>query len=350
MATMAVCGYLVTDSALMGVDLTKPWWNEKATDSAAVDSARFFWFGDLQLSYYDAHSMVGVNMDLIDETDGLPDPYELVENGNWTLSRMLELMRDSENDLDGKGILTHEDRFGVATDRESLFSLIIGTGTYISGRDQYGLPQMTCFTDEKLYDVFSLISSSLYENNSYVYNTEINSADGVSSASHFKSGKSLFFISNLGSLESLRDMEYEFGVLPMPKFAESQTQYVSFLSADDATAVGVLATGRNLLRTGNILENLAAESHRTGGLRDCYVDTVLSFRYVNDEKSRANLDLILEGGTFEPAEIYGWGGVCERLLAIADKKEVYASTLASVKLKALSDISDTVEEVNKHKG
>jgi hypothetical protein len=144
-------------------------------------------------------------------------------------------------------------------------------------------------------------------------------------------------------------MEYEFGVLPMPKYSESQTDYVSLIYASDATALGVMKTSRDLKRTATVLENLAAESHREKGIRKCYVDSVLSFVYLNDEKSRKNLDIILGTGVFEPGQIYGWGGICEKLTEIAGKKDVYASSLASVRIKAISDVSDTIEEVNRHR-
>ncbi|MBE6587040.1 MAG: hypothetical protein E7647_01335 [Ruminococcaceae bacterium] len=349
MATMAVCGYLVTDLDLPGLDLTKPWWNEKAVDSSCVDSARFFFFGDIQLSYFDAHSMVGVNMDMVSDISGMPDPYDLVDNGKWTVDEMIRMMNMADADMDGNGSLTWEDRYGAALDRSGVISLIVGCNSYISTRDEYGLPELSCFTDDKLYDVYALLSDTLYSRNEYIYDTVKNEADGMSAAAMFKNGYSLFHITTVGELANLRTMEYEFGVLPMPKYSENQTDYVSLIHAPDATAVGVMKTGRDLRRTGGILENLAAESHREKGIRRCYVDSVLSFVYLNDEKSRKNLDIILSSGVFEPSQIYGWGGICEKISEIAGKKDIYASSLASVRLKAISDVSDTIEEVNRHR-
>ncbi|MBQ2729715.1 MAG: hypothetical protein IJF69_02970 [Clostridia bacterium] len=349
MATMAVCGYLVTDIYLSGMDMDKPWWNVYAIDSAAVDSKRFFFYGDLQLSYYDAHSMVGVNMDMIEDIDGIQNPYTLVDTGKWTFDAMLSMMSMADVDLDGNGVRTYEDRYGTAIDKSSVLPLIVGCNSFISGRDEYGLPTMTCFGDGKLYDVFKMISDSLYERNDFVYDTVKNEADGMSAAAMFKSGYSLFYLTNVGALANLRDMDYEFAVLPMPKYSENQKNHVSFLSGKDASAIGVMMTCRNFKRASNIIENLAAESHRKGGLRECYIDTVLSFKYVNDEKSRKNLSVVISSGVFDPAEIYGWGGVCDRLTELVGNSDEYASTLASVRLKALSAISETVEEVNKQK-
>lgn len=349
MATMAVCGYLVTDSYLDGMDLQKPWWNFSAIEGASVDKAYFFFFGDIQLSYYDAHSMVGVNMDMIADIDGISDPYGLVERGQWTVDEMYRMMQAAESDVDGNGERTWEDRYGTCVDDSMVLSLIMGCDTSISSRDDYGLPYISSFEDEKFYDAFKLISDSFYERSDFIYDTKKNEKDGMTAASMFKEGRSLFYVTTVGQLSALRDMDYEFGILPMPKYSTDQKDYVSFLSAKNASAVGVISTGRNLLRTSNILENSAAESHREGGLVDCYVDTVLSFRYVNDEKSRENLNNILSSGVFDPCEIYGWGGVSDKLIELAGDSDTYSSTMASVKLMAISDINHTVEEVNKFK-
>ncbi|MBQ3527046.1 MAG: hypothetical protein IJA52_00625 [Clostridia bacterium] len=348
-AAMAVNGYIAPLRYLSGINLNKPWWNMSAIESASVDGVYFFFFGDIQLSYYDAHSMVAVNMDMVEEIEGMKNPYSLVDRGEWTFDAMLRMMQDAAYDVDGNAAMTYEDRYGAATDTSILFPLVIGCNTSLSARDEYGLPYMKCLNDEKFYDSFALVSDNLFERNDFLYDTVKNEADGMNQAAMFKTGRTLFYISTVGSLANLRTMDYEIGVLPVPKYTEMQTDYVSFISGDHASAFGVIATGRNLKRTSVILENMAAESHREGGVRQCFVDKVLSFRYVDDEKSRKNLMDILDSGFLDPADIYGWGGIVERLEGIAGKSEVFSSTLASVRLKSLSDISDTVENVNKYR-
>ncbi|MBR6676732.1 MAG: hypothetical protein IKL24_05315 [Clostridia bacterium] len=349
MATMAVCGYLVTDVYLPGMDLTKPWWNEKAIEGVSVNETRYLFYGDLQLSYYDSHSMVGVNMDMVKDISTLPDPYKLVERGEWTLDRMLEMMTVAASDTDGNNLMTKDDRYGGAVDRRSILSLISGAGAVLSEKDKQGIPTLSCFTDDLLYDVFKKVSDSLYAYNRYVYDPVKNEADGMSSAAMFKSGRTLFHITTVGTLADLRNMEYEFGVLPMPKYTESQSRYISLINAAECSAIGVLPTGRDLRRTSNILENLAAESHRQSGIKSCYVDSVLSFMYVNDEKSRENLELIFSTGTFEQCQVYNWGGICPLLEEIAPKSESFSSRLAAIRMKAVEEVGNTVIELLKFK-
>lgn len=348
MSTLAVAGYLVTDEYLTAVNLSKPWWKTALMQEAAVEGAQFLFFGDINLSYYDAHSMVGVNMSLLRNYTGLSNPYDLVDSGKWTLDAMLSMMDAVDADIDGDGMQTWEDLYGTALSSKDAFPLLYGSGVRISQKDEYGIPALTCSTSEAFYNTFMKIAEQLYDRNPYVYDTEINEADGISSRDMFLERHSLFYITDIGSLGSLRDMDDEFGVLPVPKGTEYQEDYISYLPGN-VSALGVMATGRNLLRTGIVLENLAAEGYRPGGMRECYVDSVLSFKYVDDEKSRENLYGILNTGTIDPAAIYNWGGISDTLRELMRDAGVFSSRLASIERAAEAQINDTLEAVQKYR-
>ncbi len=349
MSSLAVSGYLAEDKKLDGIDLSKPWWNSEVTDEANVDDVNYYFFGDMQLSFFDAHSMVGVNMDMAENIASVVDPYKAVCNGSWTIDKMLAMAAEAANDLDGNGSVTSDDIFGISLEQSSLLPAIYGCGVRLSRSDEYGLPELEYPQNEAFYDVFKKVSDSLFSGGDVVYDPERVAGDTVSAASQFKRGSSLFFITDIGSLYSLRTMEYEFGVLPMPKYSEIQKDYVSLISAENVTAVGVPVTAKGLSFSGAVLENIAAESHREGGTAQCYVDTVLSFRYVNDEASRENLTSILHSGTLDTADIYNWGGVCDTLAGIAGKADVYSSTLDRIEREVRSELSKTVTEINKNR-
>lgn len=348
MSTLATAGYLVTDEYLTAVDLSKPWWKTALMQEAAVDGGQFLFFGDIHLSYYDAHSMVGVNMSLLKDYAGVENPYDLVDRGIWTLDTMLAMMDAVDADMDGSGALSWEDLYGAALSPEEAFPLLYGADVRISRMDDYGLPLLTCSTDEAFYNVFTKISTQLYSGSPYVYDTEANEADNVSSRDMFLGRHSLFYITDIGSLGNLRDMDDEFGVLPIPKRDAYQENYISYLPGD-VSALGVMVTGRNLLRTGIVLENLAAEGYRPGGIRECYVDSVLSFKYVDDEKSRENLYRILDTGTVDPAAIYNWGGIMDTLQDLVREPGVFSSRIAAIQRAADTEIKDTVEAVEKYR-
>lgn len=347
MGAMAANGYLVTSDYLVEVDMEKPWWNKKATEALSVDERNFLIFGDLQLSYYDAHSMVGVNMEMVEKIDGMPNPYELVDSGLWTVSKMLEMAQAATADIDGNTVMTYEDRYGAVIDRNAILPFIFGCDTNLSAKDSYDLPLITCIDNEKFFDVYTLITQSMYDRSTSMYVCEDNEADNMTDLGMFKNERALFVVTTVGELNELRYMDCEFGVLPMPKYAPEQTNYVSYISGEDIWALGIPASSRNFLRTGIILENLAAETWREGGVRDTYVDSTLEFKYVNDEKSRENLHIILDSGRFDLLEVYGWGDLSETVIEeAASASEKLMSTLAQNERGVRGDLADFIEKIS----
>ncbi len=347
MGAMAANGYLVTSDYLVEMDMEKPWWNKEATEALSVDQKSFLIFGDLQLSYYDAHAMVGVNMEMIEKIDGMPNPYELVDNGTWTVSKMLEMAQAATSDIDGNQAMTYEDRYGAAIDRDAILPFIFGCDTNMSAKDSYDLPVITCIDNEKFFDVYTLITQSMYNRSTSMYVCEDNEADNMTDLDMFKNERSLFVVTTVGELNELRYMDCEFGVLPMPKYWADQKEYVSYISGEDIWALGIPASSRNFLRTGVILENLGAETWREGGVRDTYVDSTLEFKYVNDEKSRENLHTILSSGRFDLLEVYGWGELSETVVEeAASASEKLMSTLAQNERSVRADLADFIEKIS----
>ena len=119
-------------------------------------------------------------------------------------------------------------------------------------------------------------------------------------------GRSLFLVTQIGVLKDMRDVDFELGVVPMPKFDEEQPDYRSLIF-QGANAVGIPITNPDPDRTGLVLEHMAARS--TGTVRDVYLNQTLDFKYIQDRESQEMMDIILNTGLFELASVYGWGGL-----------------------------------------
>lgn len=347
MGALALEGYILPHDRLKGINTKKPWWNIKASEDVSVAGEMYMLFGDIQLSFYDAHSIVGFNMDIVSETDGIADPYKLAGRGEWTLDSMFNMIRSVSADVDGNGERTFDDRYGAVSDGSEIIPLLEGAGKTIVTSRGNGVPEVTCHADESFYDTFMLISDMMYPRSGIpcVYDTVKNSADNYSAAAYFLGGNALFFVTDVGHLYPLREMEHEFGLLPMPKADPAQENYISYIRPDSVTALGIPAVLREAEYTFAVLENLAAESYRAGGTREKYLDSVLQFRYVNDEQSRIWLDTVLEGGVFDRGEIYDFGGAADALKKLCRDPDTYSSEMAKAARDALTDIKETMEKI-----
>ena len=84
-------------------DFAEPWWNQNCNDTLTVRGKLFTVASDA--SYFDklATIVVFYNQQLAADY-GIGDMYATVEEGGWTLDRMIELGEKVTADLDGNGI------------------------------------------------------------------------------------------------------------------------------------------------------------------------------------------------------------------------------------------------------
>ena len=106
----------------------------------------------------------------------------------------------------------------------------------------------------------------------------------------FSSGKTLFFGSgSFSTVEKIRDMECDFGILPCPKYDEEQTAYRTLIY-DGGYIGAVNGNSENLDLAGAVLEALNAETYRS--VTPIYYETALKVKYTRDDTSAQMIDLI----------------------------------------------------------
>jgi hypothetical protein len=139
----------------------------------------------------------------------------------------------------------------------------------------------------------------------------------------------------------MRDVDYEIGVVPMPKYDEAQEAYRSYIY-HGAGAMGIPKTNSDTARTGVIAEYLAAYSHET--VKETYFNETLDFKYIQDEEGQKMLDIIFSNGTVDLTAVYGWGNVQTviRQQLFGGKTEV-VSRVEKLAAKIESGIADTIE-------
>ena len=123
----------------------------------------------------------------------------------------------------------------------------------------------------------------------------------------FREGRGLMYISGILSTTYLRDMEDEFGIIPLPKYDEAQSEYYTWMNLNNSSSLAIPISNHNLEMTGMICEALAAESMTT--LTPAYYETTLSGKVARDDDSIAMLDIILNSGVFDFANMFNLGKV-----------------------------------------
>ena len=125
----------------------------------------------------------------------------------------------------------------------------------------------------------------------------------------------------------LRSMETDFGIVPNPKYTESQERYYDLISLGSGNGMAIPVTTQDTERTGIIVEALSAESKYT--LTPAYYDITLKTKLSRDEESAAMLDIIFTSRVFELGLEFGWGGLFDLPGSLTGKgSDAIASSVA----------------------
>ncbi len=117
----------------------------------------------------------------------------------------------------------------------------------------------------------------------------------------FVSDHSLFIVTYLVNASKFRDMKSGYGIVPMPKYDETQKEYVSFAVPDLAGVPYIVADAE---ASSIILEALQYESWKT--VRPAYFDITLKDKYSCDSFSGQMLDILMENPTCCFTYLYGY--------------------------------------------
>jgi hypothetical protein len=127
--------------------------------------------------------------------------------------------------------------------------------------------------------------------------------EGAEMMAQWMSGRVMFFDGLLKYASNMRDMEDDFGILPLPKFDEAQAKYCTTPGAG-INLFAVPVTVKDSECVSAVLEGLAILGHQD--IIPTYYDTVLKSKYARDEESAEMLDLIRENIIVDfGAQIYG---------------------------------------------
>jgi len=106
----------------------------------------------------------------------------------------------------------------------------------------------------------------------------------------------------------LRDMEDDYGILPMPKYNEQQESYHSFLNAWNSSFIGV-PLHADVDKAGFVMEAMAYASYEM--VRPSIYEIALKTKVTRDSESARAIDIIIESSYMDLNGIYNFGNSTE---------------------------------------
>lgn len=322
------------------LDFSKPWWPSYTVDSLTLNGQMYLISN--YISYYGFHSTrtIFFNRDMVNSY-GLPSPYELVDNNEWTLDKLISMTKDVYDDKNGNGVVDKEDIYGFAMTVP--YCLFENFGFEAWGKTEDGSELFLDTYSDKTVALMDKLCDWLVSGRSGCFYSASHSDryGDDSSNTWFSEGRVLYTYGAIGHLiKGLLTTETNYGILPMPKTTETQTDYICACTE----LPGIIPiTTKETDRTGMLIEALSAESYRQVIPR--YYEYALKGRYANDPESVKMLDIMFKNRVLSFSYIYGGGGSCFQQIVnnVLTNKGNFASYYESNKSKEEARIAVVME-------
>ena len=281
------------------VDFDNPWWDQGTRSFIISDS---IWFMNGSLNYEDdckTYCMM-FNKEIAKAHYGTADVfYDAVKNMEWTFDTMYYYAQNVSDNI-GDPVWDENDKYGFVCTWE------YGIGFFYSSdlkfvRCEQGKEPTLLLKSPDIAKATSLLEKiKLLFNNEITYWPECGGEQKGLKA--FFSDRALFFGEITGYiLDANKNMDSDFGILPLPMYDTAQGKYISWAHGinssfiiphhlDDPERFGLMLEGFNILSDYYV--------------RPAFYDIVLTRKSVKDADSGPMLDIIFKGRVYDFAMCY----------------------------------------------
>ncbi|MCL1793967.1 MAG: extracellular solute-binding protein [Oscillospiraceae bacterium] len=282
------------------LDLSQPWWNQNIVKEATIGGNLNLLVGDASVSML-AYSMILFANKNIMAAYQLPDIYQVIFEGKWTLDYMYGYIKDVHKDVNGDGVMDKEDLYGFTSSKSGphLGAFMEAAGIKITKIGDDGLPYLAMDAErmaallDKAYDIiYSNPSSRISNEQDY---------DMYILTGMMKNDRALLVPGAIADAEFLRDMETDYGIIPYPKYDEKQEEYFSRV-APYYTVFCIPANSVTSDMAGAVMEAMASASHAT--IMPAYFDVMMKIKFARDEQTEKILDIIRGSAYMDFSTLY----------------------------------------------
>ena len=265
------------------VNLDGEWYNQTQVENYEANGNLYLCVPDATIVDTGFNCLV-YNRDLYGELGFTEDLYEVVNSGRWTMEEFKNILAQTKTD--GSGNEANK-MYGLAFWEASSSAFMFAMGQNVFKKNSQGEFKIA-LDSTKLVSIAEKFDAVLKSGD--VVRSKSNTAGWPETEAWktFANEKALFITHDIGVYHTLlRDIEFDVGFLPLPKFDENQSEYRTVCAAG---FWAIPAAVKDLDEAGIIMEALAVYSHIY--LKPEFYETVLFGRLSNVEKDYEMLDFI----------------------------------------------------------
>ncbi len=277
-------------NSMPGVDLSKSFWDQRANEDFTVNGVTFFANGDITILDDIMQFVIIFNKDLMKEKNPDVNIYDEVTSGKWTFDKFSEYSKNFTEDINGDDNLTMEDKFGIIMWDDILYAGLNASGERIVdySKDDEGFV-LSLYSSERATNVLAAWFD-LQDSEAAVNRSRFNQMDGTIGNTAFIEDRALFYMPMMVDVDNIRDMDTDYGILPYPKFDDTQSRYYTTTSAYHMAHICTTNTDVDIEMRGAIMQALAY--YRQKYLTPAYYEKTLVGKSVRDDESVVCLDIL----------------------------------------------------------
>ena len=308
--SLAADGYLLNLADLANpninadyIDLEASYWGRAFNDNMSYKGGYYWITGDLALRYIGGMYCTFVNATTYNEKlSDYGSIYTIAKDGKWTVDVLTEMASKCYEDTgDTPGKADAADQFGFGWEQsDTVDGLAMGLGAQFTYKDPATGDITVTFNNARTFDISKKIKA-LANTSNFSFKFEMKDSAVVMPA--FASGTVAFTINKLFQAETyLSEMEDDYYILPVPKYNEEQTSYITSVH-DGCTVFGIPYDCQKVAQAAVALEFLCAYSSEN--VTPLYFEGALKGRYTRDPEAASMIDLIHGSVTTDFAVAWG---------------------------------------------
>lgn len=327
------------------IDLSKPWWDQNATETFSINGKVYFTTGDISIMHKIVSDAIAFNKTMYANLfSGEPTPYDLVKNDTWTFDKMVELAKTATKD-NGDGVWDYNDTWGFNGSYGAASGFYFGFGQTYSAKDENDIPILTLYNEKSISSAQTILNE-LTKSNEWIIYAEDFKTENIweTSVKVFGENRALFMSTAFSAIKKFRKYEQlDFGIVPKPKADETQEKYCTPCSANYAYGIVIPITVNDPDFSAYMVELTCCEGKNY--IADAWYETILKTRDMVDNESAEMVDLIFENVIYDTASVYNIAGVSDMLYTLVKNKSTdIVSSLEAIKNSAEASINKIVED------
>ena len=290
--------YLCDLKSIPTLNLDRNWWDQNAINDFTINNHLYVATGDVSYVNLQGSMIIYYNKKIASDFK-LPNLYDLVRNNQWTMDKLTEFATLCTSEMTGDDSLSTDDQVGFVGEATAMAYFFNASG------------QRTIINDGSTLTVSPLTNryiSAVEAYSSLVANPAIALHDvnyPNSPITAFSEGRIAFLCDAVYKSPVLRNMDTDFGILPLPMLDDQQDTYYTPVNYYWASYAVIPANNPRINDTGVLLDAFAYYGYKL--TRPAVYEASFDSKIARDEESREMMDLILESTTYDIGWLFDFG-------------------------------------------